>query len=95
MPHLTDNQKNVEVQIGKHIIFFNKHYKYIFIINELVLGIEFVVGSAFFFFESLKTAGIILFIVGSAQMFLRPVLKIFHAISLKKVNQSDPDDWYR
>lgn len=95
MPYSSDNQENVEVRVGKHIIFFNKNYRYIFIINELLLGIEFIVGSAFFFYESLKTAGIIIFIVGSAQMFLRPVLKIFYAVSLKKVNQTDPHDWDR
>lgn len=95
MQHTSDDQGNVEVQVGKHIIFFNKNYRYIFIINELLLGIEFVVGSVFFFYESLKTAGIIIFIVGSAQMFLRPVLKIFHAVSLKKIGQTGTHDWDR
>ena len=83
MPKLINQKKDYEVKIGKHIIFFNKNYQYIFIINELLLGIEFVVGSVFFFYESLKTAGIILFIIGSTQLFIRPLLKIAHAVSLK------------
>ncbi|WJY27199.1 MULTISPECIES: YrhK family protein [Sporosarcina] len=84
MPKVIDNRKDVEVKAGKHIIFFNKNYKYIFIINELILGLEFIVGSVFFLFDSLKTAGTILFIIGSVQFFLRPVMKILHAISLRK-----------
>ncbi|ARF15951.1 YrhK family protein [Sporosarcina ureae] len=88
MPKLTSNHQEYEVKLGKHVIFFNKNYRYIFIINELVLGIIFIVGSVFFFFETLKTAGIILFVVGSAQLFIRPVLKILHATTLRKISQS-------
>ncbi|WP_158233746.1 YrhK family protein [Sporosarcina sp. P3] len=89
MPKLTSNHQEYEVKLGKHIIFFNKNYRYIFIINELVLGVIFIVGSVFFFFESLKTAGIILFVVGSAQLFIRPILKILHATTLRKINQAN------
>lgn len=87
MPKLVNKQQEYEVKVGKHIVFFNKNYQYIFIVNELLLGMEFVVGSVFFFFESLKTAGIILFIIGSTQLFIRPVLKIVHAVSLKISSQ--------
>lgn len=89
MPKIIDTDKDFEVQLGKHTIFFNKNYRYIFIINELILGIVFVVGSIFFLVESLKTAGIILFIVGSAQLFIRPVLKILHAITLRNIVNQD------
>ncbi|VDG99003.1 Uncharacterised protein [Lysinibacillus sphaericus] len=87
MPKLIDTQQDVEVKFGKYTVFFNKNYQYIFIVNELLLGIEFIVGSVFFLYEPLKTAGIVLFILGSAQLFIRPVLKILHAISLKKTSQ--------
>ncbi|GKV65378.1 MULTISPECIES: YrhK family protein [Sporosarcina] len=86
MPMFVDNKKNYEVKIGKYAIFFNKNYRYIFIINELILGIIFIVGSIFFLFESLKTAGIILFIVGSVQLFIRPALKILHATTLRNID---------
>ncbi|ARD49574.1 YrhK family protein [Sporosarcina sp. P33] len=91
---MTNNNQQYEVKLGKHVVFFNKNYRYIFIINELVLGIIFIVGSVFFFFETLKTAGIILFIVGSAQLFIRPVLKILHATTLRKISQSSQEqEW--
>lgn len=82
------NQKTYKVKVGKHILFFNKNYKYIFIINEVLLGIEFTVASIFFLFSSLKTAGIIIFIVGSVQLLIRPILKILHAVSLRRISNN-------
>lgn len=91
MSKLIDNKKSMEVKIGKYAIFFNKNYKYISIINEIMLALWFIIGSAFFFFESMKTAGIILFIIGSTQLLIRPILKILHAVSLRNLS-SHPDE---
>ncbi|WP_301108589.1 YrhK family protein [Sporosarcina sp.] len=86
MPKFIDTDNDYEVKMGKYTVFLNKNHQYIFIINESVPGIIFVVGSIFFLFDSLKTAGIILFIVGNAQLFIRPVLEILHAITLRNMD---------
>ena len=98
---MSDNMKNqntYEVEVGKHILFFNKNYQYIFILNELLLGIEFTVASIFFLFSSTKTAGIIIFIIGSVQLLIRPILKILHAVSLRRISndgikRNDMESW--
>lgn len=86
MSKIIENKKSVEVRLGKYGLFFNKNYRYIFIFNEILLGIEFSVGSVFFLFESTKTAGIILFIIGSVQLLIRPILKILHAVTISDVS---------
>lgn len=54
------------------------------IINELLIAFCFMVGSIFFFFDKLLTAGIWLFVVGSTQMLVNPIIKITKLIFKKR-----------
>lgn len=81
-------QKNyVELKIGKYGLFFNRNYHFIAITNEIMIGTWFLVGSILFLSEKTKTAGTFLFIIGSAQLLIRPILKIVHAVTLKRDQQ--------
>lgn len=84
MPKVKKQKNYVELRVGKYGVFFNRNYRLIAITNEIMLGIWFVVGSFLFLSEETKTAGTILFIIGSAQLLIRPILKIIHAVTLKR-----------
>ncbi|KMY56035.1 hypothetical protein AC623_04185 [Bacillus sp. FJAT-27231] len=84
MPKVKKQKNFVELKIGKYGLFFNKHYHFISIMNEIMLGIWFLAGSILFLWETTKLAGTILFIIGSAQLLIRPILKIIHGVTLKK-----------
>ncbi|MFC4559300.1 YrhK family protein [Virgibacillus kekensis] len=73
------------MQIGTFEVSFDKKYRIISLLNDLTLGLEFLIGSIFFLFEDLKTAGVVLFIIGSAQLLARPIIKIIHAIHFSHV----------
>ncbi|WP_164669483.1 YrhK family protein [Virgibacillus doumboii] len=82
MAWIDDKKNYVDIHVGTFELTFNKKYRFIALLNDIILGILFLVGSVFFLFESLKTAGAVLFIIGSAQLLARPIIKIMHAFKL-------------
>ncbi|MDP8162352.1 YrhK family protein [Pasteurella skyensis] len=68
----------------KHIII-QRRYEMLGAINDLFIAIWFLIGSFFFLSDSLVTSGTWLFIVGSAQLLIKPTLKIISLVHVKKV----------
>ncbi len=79
----------VDIQMGKHDLFFKKGYNIFYTINELLLGLWFLIGSIFFYFETLKTWGVTLFVLGSLQMLIRPTIRLIHRFHLRKHYQKE------
>ncbi|SFJ48159.1 YrhK-like protein [Halobacillus dabanensis] len=80
----SDKQKYVDFHLGKHELFINKNYEMLYTINDFLLGIWFLVGSIFFYFEHLKHWGVTLFVLGSIQMLIRPTIRLIHNFHLRK-----------
>ncbi|MBE7356889.1 YrhK family protein [Staphylococcus haemolyticus] len=78
--HFNTNQFN-EDDHAKQISFF---YKALYQINDIVLGIIFLIGSFLFFSDQTMIAGTILFVIGSIQMTARPVISFVHDMKLSK-----------
>ncbi|MFC3041579.1 YrhK family protein [Virgibacillus xinjiangensis] len=87
MPGVKNEKNYYDIQMGKFEVFFRKKYKFLSIANDIGLGIWFLVGSILFLFHSTQTAGTILFIIGSAQLLGRPILKLMHAFFVRKDTQ--------
>ncbi|MDP8078882.1 YrhK family protein [Phocoenobacter skyensis] len=68
----------------KHIII-QRRYEMLGAINDLFIAIWFLIGSFFFLSDSLVTSGTWLFIVGSAQLLIKPTLKLISLIHVRKV----------
>lgn len=65
----------------------NEIYEWLHILNDLLIGIYFLVGSIFFLYPDLEEAGVWLFIIGSGQMLLGPLLRTlnkFYARTIRK-----------
>ncbi|TGB02846.1 YrhK family protein [Halobacillus salinus] len=89
MAEQADAQKHtkdqyVEIKMGGHGIFFKKNYETWYTVNDFLLGVWFLVGSIFFYFEALKTWGVTLFVLGSLQMLIRPTIRLIHRFHLKR-----------
>ncbi len=72
-----------EIQIGKYEVFFKKSYKILYTVNDILIGIWFLIGSLCFFKDSLQTIGVWLFTIGSAELLIRPTIKLIHDLHLK------------
>jgi heme O synthase-like polyprenyltransferase len=82
----------VEIQMGRHDLFFKKGYEVFYTINELLLGMWFLIGSVFFYFETMKTWGVTLFVLGSVQMLIRPTIRLVHRFHLRKHYENEYEE---
>lgn len=89
MPRVKEDHDFLNLQMGKFEVAFNKRYRFISLLNDLTLGLEFLIGSILFLFESTKTLGNILFIIGSLQLLGRPIIKIIHAFYISRRSQGN------
>nr|WP_079528950.1 YrhK family protein [Halobacillus hunanensis] len=81
----TDSKQDyVDIKMGDHDLFVKKGYDGLYTLNDFLLGIWFLIGSVFFYFEHLKDWGVTLFVLGSLQMLIRPTIRLFHRFQLKK-----------
>jgi hypothetical protein len=73
------------VRFGHDELVIRKRYEVLSIVNDILIGVWFVVGSVFFFYESLTTAGTGLFVAGSVELLIRPVIRLARHVHLQKV----------
>ncbi|UOR10859.1 YrhK family protein [Halobacillus amylolyticus] len=84
-------QDYVDIKMGNHDLFVKKGYDMMYTINDFLLGMWFLIGSIFFYFESLKDWGVTLFVLGSVQMLIRPTIRLFHRFQLRKHYENEYD----
>ncbi|WP_417506740.1 YrhK family protein [Marinomonas gallaica] len=83
----TKQQENsLEVEIGSDHIVVQRRYDVAGAINDLLIAIWFLIGSFFFLSESLTYSGTWLFIVGSAQLMVKPVIKLVGFVHVGQIH---------
>ncbi len=76
---------DVEIPLsGNDEIVIRDRYETLSILNDVLIGILFVVGSVLFLSESTSGVGTWFFVVGSAQFLLRPVIRLSRRFHLKR-----------
>ncbi|WP_139822729.1 YrhK family protein [Tuberibacillus sp. Marseille-P3662] len=89
---LTQNtDSEIDIYFGHHEIVIKKRYEFFYNLNDIMIAVWFLVGSIFFFWSATKDPGIWLFVLGSAQLLIRPFIRIIRKIHLKQVNPSSSD----
>ncbi|EKF74616.1 hypothetical protein A11A3_07348 [Alcanivorax hongdengensis A-11-3] len=81
------------IRIGHEELVIRQRYEVISILNDILIGIWFVVGTVFMFYESLVYAGTWLFLIGSIEMLIRPVIRLSRRVHLKRFHPNSPDIW--
>ncbi|SDD69944.1 YrhK-like protein [Terribacillus halophilus] len=85
MKHEHKREKGEEViRIGEYGIFFKRPYQILYMLNDFLIGLIFLIGSFLFLYESLKTAGCWLFAAGSLLLLIRPTIRLIHDIHYKR-----------
>ncbi|GEN54547.1 YrhK family protein [Halobacillus faecis] len=80
----SNKQKYVDAHIKKHNLFSKKTYDILYTVNDILLGVTFLMGSVLFYFEPSRNWGVTLYILGSTQMILRPTLRLIHYFHMRK-----------
>jgi hypothetical protein len=74
-------------QAPKHIII-QRRYEVSGAINDLLIAMWFLIGSLFFLTASLVESGTWLFVVGSAQLLIKPTLKLISLVHVSRFYES-------
>ncbi|MGP4864291.1 YrhK family protein [Psychrobacter sp. T6-5] len=80
-----NDSKKLDVDIGQDHIVIQRRYAALGAVNDLLIAIWFLIGSFFFLKESLTTDGTWLFILGSAQLLIKPLIKLVSLIHVGRV----------
>lgn len=79
-----DHSQDIDIELQHRRVIIQHRYEVIHILNDIAIALWFLLGSIFFFFNGLKDAGIWLFVLGSAQMMVRPMIRIAHKIHVQR-----------
>ncbi|MEP3351093.1 MAG: YrhK family protein [Marinomonas sp.] len=77
----------LDLDIDSEHIVIQRRYEALGALNDLLIAVWFLIGSFFFLNDSLVESGTWLFIVGSAQLIIKPMIKLISLIHVGKVSQ--------
>ena len=72
------------IPLGPEVLVIRNRYESLSIVNDVMLGVWFTIGSVLFFSEATTTAATALFLLGSVQMLIRPVIRLSRRIHLRR-----------
>ncbi|WP_346845985.1 YrhK family protein [uncultured Rothia sp.] len=84
---ISSKNTDVHIKIGHDELVIRGRYETLSIINDVLIGVIFLIGSFFFFSDSTMVMGTWLFVVGSILMLIRPSIRItrrFHLQNMRK-----------
>lgn len=76
------------LRIGDEELLIRKRYEVLSILNDILVALWFVVGSVLFFWESTNTEGTWLFLFGSIELAVRPVIRLARHVHLRRYQSS-------
>lgn len=79
----------VKIDIGNEEVVISNRYESLSILNDILIGIFFFVGSILFYFKPLEFWAITLFVLGSIDFLLRPIIRIARRIHLKRLGKTN------
>lgn len=81
------NDGSLEIlHIGNDELVIRQRYTVLSILNDILVGLWFVIGSVFFFYESLTYVGTWFFVIGSIELLIRPIIRLSRQVHLKRIN---------
>lgn len=81
---MPSEKQPIVLHIGDEELVIRKRYEVLSITNDLMIAIWFIVGSFLFFSESTTYAGTWLFVIGSIQLGIRPVIRLRRHFHLRR-----------
>ncbi|WP_233548877.1 YrhK family protein [Clavibacter lycopersici] len=86
------SSRSVTITIGDEELVIRHKYEVASIVNDVMVAAWFVAGSILFFSESTTTAGTWLFLLGSIQLMIRPLIRLGRRVHLTRIGTGAPGD---
>ncbi len=62
-----------------------RNYQIVYHLNDFLAGVMFVLGSVLFFWEETMTSATVLFVIGSIQFTVRPLIQVLRDFHLTRL----------
>lgn len=72
------------LHFGHDELVIRQRYEVVSIINDILIGVWFIVGSIFFFYPSFTKTGTWFFLAGSIELLIRPTIRLARRIHLQR-----------
>lgn len=82
----------ISLTLGREELVISRRYEVLSILNDFMLGVWFLIGSILFFYPSEQQAGVWLFTIGSAQLLIRPIIRLSRHLHLYRLPE-DQSGW--
>lgn len=79
------NGQALDIGIGSRHLVIQRRYEAVGALNDFLIAVWFLTGSFFFLRNTLVEDGTWLFIVGSAQLLIKPMIKLSSLIHLGRI----------
>ncbi|NIJ13147.1 hypothetical protein FHU38_003491 [Saccharomonospora amisosensis] len=91
----SEDDSQVLLKFGHEELLVRQRYEVLSIGNDILIALWFAVGSVLFLSESTTTAGTWLFLLGSIQLFVRPVIRLSRRVHLRRLRPGMPGETAR
>ncbi|MGV0110977.1 MULTISPECIES: YrhK family protein [unclassified Arthrobacter] len=78
----------MDVPLGGRELVVHNRYEVLSIVNDILVALWFIIGSILFFQESTTTAGTWLFLIGSIELLVRPVIRLSRNVHLRAITRT-------
>lgn len=85
-----DSPRTLTLHLGHEELVIRQRYETLSILNDVLIGMWFLVGSFLFFGASTTYAGTWLFVVGSVEMLIRPLIRLARRVHLRRIHPDLP-----
>lgn len=86
--------RNVDINLGSRELELHNIYEIFSILNDALIAVWFIIGSVLFFHESTATTGTWLFLIGSVELLIRPLIRLARNIHIDKVTKTTNSNDY-
>lgn len=81
-------RNDLDIALGGWELVLHNRYETLSIVNDAMIAVWFIIGSILFFNEDTATAGTWLFLIGSVELLIRPVIRLTRNIHIRTVSTS-------
>jgi hypothetical protein len=82
----------ITLTLGDQEIVLRQRYELLSIINDIGIFIFFTVGSVAFYWHDLFNLGVTLFVIGSVQLGIRPIIRFSRRVQLRSLTKGMPHE---
>ena len=81
----TPDSSTLTFVLGRRELVIRRRYEVLSIINNIFVAVWFIIGSFLFFSEATTYAGTWLFVIGSVELLVRPVIRLTRQVHLQRL----------